>query len=96
MLSLQLKYAIPELRKTSGRITAATSGAGQAPLFSGWGFYGMSKASVAYLIKQIALEEAKITALGVSPGLCDTKMVSGLTTGTREYLLSRIRTAILP
>lgn len=45
----------------------------------------MSKASVAFLIKQIALEEPEVTAVGISPGLCDTKMVAGLLTGAREY-----------
>jgi len=80
----QLKYALPELRKTKGRVTATTSGAGYAPLFSGWGFYGMSKASVGYLVKQLNLEEPDVTVVGVSPGLCDTKMVKGLLTGERK------------
>jgi NAD(P)-dependent dehydrogenase (short-subunit alcohol dehydrogenase family) len=82
-----LKYALPELRKTKGRVTATTSGAGYSPLFSGWGFYGMSKAAVGFLIQQLALEEREngIVAVGISPGLCDTKMVAGLKDGTRQY-----------
>ena len=77
----QLRYAVPELRKTKGSIVAATSGAGAGALFSGWGFYGMSKAAVAFLISQLHLEEKDITTVGISPGLCDTKMIESLRSG---------------
>ncbi|KAJ5801959.1 uncharacterized protein N7503_004409 [Penicillium pulvis] len=79
-----LHYAIPELRKTKGCVIAATSGAGVAPLFAGWGFYGMSKAAVAFMVKQLHLEEKDITAIGISPGLCDTKMVASLRSGQQD------------
>jgi NAD(P)-dependent dehydrogenase (short-subunit alcohol dehydrogenase family) len=83
-----LRYALPELRKTSGIVTAATSAAGDAPLFSGWGFYGVSKAAVSFMIRQLQLEEPGITAVGISPGLCDTKMIGLLLDGSRSYITS--------
>ncbi|KAH7019578.1 hypothetical protein EDB80DRAFT_561303 [Ilyonectria destructans] len=79
-----LHYTIPELRKTKGRVVAATSGAGADALFSGWGFYGMSKAAVVFMIKQLHLEEPDISAVGISPGLCDTKMIENLRAGKYE------------
>ncbi|KAF4474648.1 short-chain dehydrogenase reductase [Fusarium agapanthi] len=79
-----LHYAIPRLRETKGTVVAATSGAGLGPLFSGWGFYGMSKAAVAFNIRQLSLEEKDITAIGISPGLCDTKMIQDLRAGKQE------------
>ena len=80
----KLRYALSELRKSNGRIVYATSGAGHGALFSGWGFYGMSKAAVEFEIKQLHLEEPGITSLGVSPGLCDTPMVASLKAGRRK------------
>ena len=41
----------------------------------------MSKAAVAFLISQLHLEEKDITAVGISPGLCDTKMIESLRSG---------------
>lgn len=38
----------------------------------------MSKAAVAFEVKQLHLEEPSLTVLGLSPGLCDTKMVQDL------------------
>jgi NAD(P)-dependent dehydrogenase (short-subunit alcohol dehydrogenase family) len=81
---LQLRFALPELRKTKGRIVYATSGAGHDALFRGWGFYGMSKAAVEFEIKQLKLEEPNVTSIGISPGLCDTKMVGSLIAGKRK------------
>ncbi|EXJ92914.1 hypothetical protein A1O3_01470 [Capronia epimyces CBS 606.96] len=81
-----LKYALPELRKTKGRITSTTSAAGAEALFKRWGFYGVSKAAVGFLVKQVALEEREngVTAIGISPGLCDTQMVAGLLKGNQD------------
>lgn len=67
----------------------ATSGAGHGALFSGWGFYGMSKAAVEYEVKQLHLEEPLVTSIGISPGLCDTKMVQTLNTGRRKLIWFR-------
>ncbi|KIX96485.1 uncharacterized protein Z520_07751 [Fonsecaea multimorphosa CBS 102226] len=75
------RAAIPEVRKTKGRIVLATSGAGHGALFSGWGFYSMSKTAVAFSVSQLKLEEPSIITVGVSPGLCDTKMVRDLMKG---------------
>lgn len=66
----------------------ATSGAGHQALFSGWGAYGASKAAVSYNLSQLALEEPDIISVGVSPGLCDTKMVQGLRVGQCKSSLS--------
>lgn len=81
---VQLKHAIPHLRKSNGRVIFTTSGAGEMALFAGWGFYGVSKAAVAFEAKQLNLEESSLTVLGISPGLCDTKMVQDLMNGSRE------------
>ena len=50
----------------------------------------MSKAAVGFLIKQLHLEEPDIIAVGISPGLCDTKMVHGLINGGREFHVSSL------
>jgi hypothetical protein len=54
----------------------------------------MSKAAVGFLIQQVAFEEPEITAVGISPGLCDTKMVGGLLKGECT-LQSRFLTTLL-
>jgi NAD(P)-dependent dehydrogenase (short-subunit alcohol dehydrogenase family) len=66
----------------------ATSGAGHGALFRGWGFYGMSKAAVEFEIKQLEFEEPEVTSIGVSPGLCDTKMADSLRAGGRKLIHS--------
>ncbi|RVX70797.1 hypothetical protein B0A52_05448 [Exophiala mesophila] len=76
-----LKHAIPHLRKSEGTIIFTTSAAGLQALFPGWGFYGTSKAAVAFVVKQLQLEEPTLTVLGVAPGLCDTKMIHVLAEG---------------
>lgn len=45
----------------------------------------MSKAAVALLITQLALEEPELTVIGVSPGLCDTKFIQDLLNGKSMY-----------
>ncbi|KIW77600.1 hypothetical protein Z517_10046 [Fonsecaea pedrosoi CBS 271.37] len=79
-----LKHALPHLRQTHGKVIFTTSAAGQQALFAGWGFYGVSKAAVAFEAKQLHLEEPSLTVLGLSPGLCDTKMVQDLMNGAHE------------
>lgn len=86
--SLQYKAALPHLRKTRGRIVCATSGAGHGALFAGWGFYGTTKAAVAFCISQLRLEEPEVTSIGVSPGLCDTNMIRGLIEGQSKPFIS--------
>lgn len=83
-LGRQLKQAIPHLRQSHGTVVFTTSAAGQDALFAGWGFYGVSKAAVAFEAKQLHLEEPSLTVLGLSPGLCDTKMVQDLMEGARK------------
>jgi NAD(P)-dependent dehydrogenase (short-subunit alcohol dehydrogenase family) len=80
----QLRHAIPRLREAEGKVVFTTSAAGEKALFAGWGFYGLSKAAVAFEVKQLHIEEPSLTVLGLSPGLCDTKMVRGLMEGACE------------
>lgn len=76
-----MRHALPHLRSSHGKVVFTTSGAGKQAFFAGWGFYGVSKAAVAFEVKQLHIEEPSLTVLGLSPGLCDTKMVQGLMEG---------------
>ncbi|KAI1263879.1 short-chain dehydrogenase [Xylariaceae sp. FL1019] len=68
-----VKAAIPELRKSSGRVVFVSSGA-SAGAYAGWGAYGTSKAAVNHLCAHLAVEEPTITTVAISPGKVDTAM----------------------
>ncbi|KAI0435687.1 short-chain dehydrogenase [Xylaria telfairii] len=68
-----VKEAIPELRKSHGRVIFVSSGASSNP-YVGWGAYGTSKAALDHLCAHLAVEEPTITAVTVSPGKVDTAM----------------------
>ena len=70
---LQAKAAIPELRKTKGRIVVVSSGASLRG-YASWGAYGSSKAAVNSLVQHLAVEEPDITSVAVAPGRVDTDM----------------------
>ncbi|KAI0468823.1 short-chain dehydrogenase [Xylaria cf. heliscus] len=68
-----VKEAIPELRKSHGRVIFISSGA-SSNAYIGWGAYGTSKAALNHLCAHLAIEEPTITAVTISPGKVDTAM----------------------
>ncbi|KAK7751114.1 hypothetical protein SLS62_006943 [Diatrype stigma] len=68
-----VKEAIPELRKTNGRVVLVSSGAAFGA-YAGWGAYGTSKAAINHLCAHLAVEEPAITSVAISPGKVDTDM----------------------
>lgn len=65
--------AIPELRKTKGRIINISSGAADKAIAS-WGAYSVSKAGLIQFSRILAAEELSLTSVSVKPGVVDTKM----------------------
>jgi len=65
--------AIPELRKTNGRIINISSGVADNPVES-WGAYCVSKAALTQFTRVLAVEELSITSISVRPGVVDTEM----------------------
>ncbi|KAI1392543.1 NAD(P)-binding protein [Hypoxylon trugodes] len=68
-----IKEAIPELRKSQGRVVFISSGAAFGA-YAGWGSYGTSKAALTHLCTHLAVEEPSITTVAISPGKMDTEM----------------------
>ncbi|KXJ94141.1 short-chain dehydrogenase [Microdochium bolleyi] len=68
-----MKEAIPELRKTNGRVVFVSSGAAFAAI-TAWGSYGTSKAALNHINAHLAAEEPSITSVAISPGKVDTDM----------------------
>ncbi|KAI2634921.1 NAD(P)-binding protein [Hypomontagnella submonticulosa] len=68
-----VKEAIPELRKSQGRVIFISSGAAFGA-YAGWGSYGTSKAALTHLSAHLAVEEPSITSVAISPGKLDTEM----------------------
>ncbi|KAI1766795.1 NAD(P)-binding protein [Hypoxylon sp. FL1150] len=68
-----VKEAIPELRKSKGRVVFVSSGAAFGA-YAGWGSYGTSKAALNHLCAHLAVEEPSITSVAISPGKVDTGM----------------------
>lgn len=72
-----VKAAIPELRKTRGRIVLTSSGAA-VNAYSSWLSYGSSKASTNHLAMTLKSEEPDIVAVAIRPGTVDTEMQTSL------------------
>ena len=68
-----VQAALPELRKTQGKIVVTSSGAA-TNAYTAWGAYGSSKAAINHLVATLALEEPDITSVAVRPGTVDTEM----------------------
>ncbi|KAI1772709.1 NAD(P)-binding protein [Hypoxylon cercidicola] len=68
-----IKEAIPELRKSKGRVVFVSSGAAFGA-YAGWGAYGTSKAALTHFCAHLAVEEPSITSVAISPGKVDTEM----------------------
>ena len=71
--AIAAKYAIPELRKTNGRIVITSSGAASNG-YTGWGIYGATKAAQNHLALTLKAEEPSITTVAIRPGMVDTDM----------------------
>jgi len=67
------KEAIPELRKSLGRIVIVSSGS-SVRAYQAMGAYGSSKAAANHLAQTLALEEKDITTIALRPGVVDTNM----------------------
>ncbi|KAF3184932.1 hypothetical protein TWF225_005836 [Orbilia oligospora] len=72
-----IKSALPELRKSNGRVVLVSSGASSI-YFTGWGAYGSTKAALNHLNSTLALEEPTITTVSIAPGIVDTDMQASL------------------
>ncbi|RVD83945.1 uncharacterized protein DFL_005716 [Arthrobotrys flagrans] len=72
-----IRNALPELRKSNGRIVLVSSGASSI-YFTGWGAYGSTKAALNHLNSTLALEEPSITTIAIAPGIVDTDMQAAL------------------
>lgn len=71
--AMAAKFAIPELRKTKGRIIITSSGAA-SNAYQGWAIYGATKAAVNHLAMTLSVEEPDITTIAIKPGMVDTEM----------------------
>ncbi|CUM67700.1 uncharacterized protein PRCAT00005403001 [Priceomyces carsonii] len=72
-----VQQALPELRKTNGRVVAVLSGASETA-YDGWGAYGSSKAALNQFINSLAFEEPSVSAISIAPGVVDTEMQSDI------------------
>ncbi len=81
-----IQSAIPELRKTSGRVINVSSGAAINPV-EGWGAYCVAKAGLTQLTRVLALEEREITAVSVRPGLVNTEMQELIRCEGENYMM---------
>jgi len=70
---LQLKYAIPELRKSKGCVVWVSSGAAMNP-YVAWAAYGSSKAALHSIATHLAIEEPDICSVSIQPGRVDTDL----------------------
>ncbi|KAF9697002.1 hypothetical protein EKO04_005032 [Ascochyta lentis] len=68
-----VQAALPELRKTHGRIIITSSGAATGA-YQGWAAYGSGKAVLNHLALTLAVEEPDVTTVSIRPGVVDTEM----------------------
>jgi NAD(P)-dependent dehydrogenase (short-subunit alcohol dehydrogenase family) len=71
--NIQVKQALPALRKSKGRILFTSSGAATTA-YSTWGSYGASKAAINHLAMTLGVEEPDVTTISIRPGMVDTAM----------------------
>jgi NAD(P)-dependent dehydrogenase (short-subunit alcohol dehydrogenase family) len=67
------RAAIPYLRQSEGRIINISSSA-SVNAIGGWAAYSTAKAALNLFTRILAVEEPKITALAIRPGVIDTEM----------------------
>jgi NAD(P)-dependent dehydrogenase (short-subunit alcohol dehydrogenase family) len=68
-----VQAALPELRKTQGKIIVTSSGAA-TKAYTAWGAYGASKAAMNHLVTTLEVEEPDIISVAIRPGTVDTEM----------------------
>lgn len=68
-----IQAALPELRRSGGRIVNISSGAASS-VIPGWAPYSTSKAALNHLTRILAAEEPAVTSVALRPGLVDTQM----------------------
>ncbi len=68
-----IQAALPELRRTNGRIVNISTGAASS-VIPGWAAYSTSKAALNHLTRLLAAEETAVTSIALRPGVVDTQM----------------------
>lgn len=72
-----IQAALPQLRKSGGRIVNVSSGAAVTPV-EGWGAYCSAKAALTHFTRVLAAEEPHVTAVSIRPGVVDTAMQTAI------------------
>ena len=68
-----IRAAIPALRAAGGRVVNISSGAAVKPI-GAWSAYCAAKAALTHLTAVVAVEEPRIIAVALRPGVIDTEM----------------------
>lgn len=68
-----IRTALPALQETRGRVINISSGAAGKPI-GAWSAYCAAKAGLTHLTAVLAVEEPRITAVALRPGVVDTAM----------------------
>ena len=68
-----IRAAIPALRTAAGRVVNISSGAAVKPI-GAWSAYCAAKAALTHLTAVLAVEEPRVTAVALRPGVIDTEM----------------------
>jgi NAD(P)-dependent dehydrogenase (short-subunit alcohol dehydrogenase family) len=68
-----IRAALPALRNAEGRVVNISSGAARKPI-GAWSAYCAAKAALTHLTAVLAVEEPRITAVALRPGVIDTAM----------------------
>ncbi|KAF3928082.1 hypothetical protein AA313_de0202789 [Arthrobotrys entomopaga] len=83
-----VKAALPELRKSKGRVVMVSSAA-TSIAFTGWSAYGSSKAALNHLAFTLAHEEPNVTSISIAPGIVDTDMQKDIRQGHGKVMTSQ-------
>lgn len=67
------RYALPALRKSSGRLVNISSGAALKAI-AGWSAYCVAKAGLLQMTRVVAVEAPEVVAVSLRPGVVDTGM----------------------
>jgi NAD(P)-dependent dehydrogenase (short-subunit alcohol dehydrogenase family) len=84
------RAALPLLRASRGRVVTVSSGAALKAV-EGWSAYCAAKAGATHLMRVLAAEEPRVTALALRPGVVDTAMQGRIRTrGGRGMTAERL------
>ncbi|CAI7579347.1 unnamed protein product [Penicillium bialowiezense] len=67
------KAALPQLRKSKGKIVFTSSGAAVTG-YRGWALYGATKAAMNHFAMSLGAEEPDVTSVSIRPGMVNTEM----------------------